>query len=109
MISKVEDYLDDNKKIKHSEISKLMEEKLEKTKFSLKKKFGVLHQFFDFAYTPVIQSGGFYNLKINKNSDENYLKGDVIIINMAAKYFEMNCHLTRTLLINPTEDVGKNY
>ena len=42
MISKVEDYLDDNKKIKHSEISKLMEEKLEKTKFSLKKKFGVL-------------------------------------------------------------------
>jgi nucleosome binding factor SPN SPT16 subunit len=28
---------------------------------------------------------------------------------MAAKYFEMNCHVGRTLLINPTEETGKNY
>lgn len=32
-----------------------------------------------------------------------------MILNMASKYFEMNCHVCRTLLIDPTEQTGENY
>ena len=53
----VEFYIDEGEKIKHSEISAKMEEKLVKTKKSLKVSFEVLPNFYDFAYTPVIQSG----------------------------------------------------
>lgn len=101
--------MDEGDKVKHSDISRKMEEKLETSKFSLKRKFGILYQFFDFSYSPVVQSGGAYDLRPSRESSEENLKGDVVILSMAAKYFEMNCHVCRTLLIDPTESTGENY
>lgn len=46
-----------------------MENYLEKTKPNLKKKFNIMDRFFDFSYSPIIQSGGNYNLKIINESD----------------------------------------
>lgn len=42
-------------------------------------------------------------------SNEDSLSDDVVILKMAAKYFDMNCHITRTLLINPTDQTGNYY
>lgn len=86
-----------------------MEEKLETTKFKLKKKFGICYKLYDFAYTPVVQSGGVYDLKPNSESNNELLTDNVVLLSLASKYCEMNCHVQRTLLINPTDSVGKNY
>lgn len=81
-----------------------MENYLEKTKPNLKKKFGLMERFFDFSYSPIIQSGGNYSLKIINESDKNILKPDIIRLSLGGKYFELNCNIVRTLIINPTED-----
>jgi nucleosome binding factor SPN SPT16 subunit len=76
---------------------------LENNKALLNKKFQVLDKFFDFTYTPVVQSGGQYNLKPTAESDQKNLALNVIILQLAGRYFDFNCSLQRTLLINPTE------
>lgn len=108
-INEVEIIIDELTKITHEKISRKMEEKLDKAKISLKKKFGVNHQFYDYSFTPVIQSGGEYDLKPIIESNNNLLKDDIIIMNLGGKYFEMNCLIIRTLLINPTPIDQKNY
>ncbi len=81
-----------------------MENFLERTKGNLKKKFGILDRFYDYSYAPIVQSGGHYSLKIINDSDENHLKSDIIRLSLGGKYFEFNCNVIRTLIINPTED-----
>jgi nucleosome binding factor SPN SPT16 subunit len=48
-------------------------------------------------------------LKIINESDNNYLKPDIIRLSLGGKYFELNCNVIRTLIINPTEDEQKAY
>ncbi len=108
-IREVELAVDEEKEITHQEVTRVMETYLEKTKPNLKKKFNILDRFYDYSYAPIIQSGGNYSLKIINESDKNKLKPDVIRLALGGKYFEMNCNLIRTLIINPTEDEQKAY
>lgn len=109
LVKEVEIIVDEERTITHQEISKTMENYLEKTKPSLRKKFGLMERFFDFSYSPIVQSGGNYSLRIINESDRNKLSSDVIRLSLGGKYFEMNCNVIRTLIINPTEDEQRAY
>lgn len=41
--------------------------------------------------------------------DKNEISGDVILLGLGTKYFEMNCNILRTLLIDPTSKEEENY
>lgn len=82
-----------------------MEKKLEKTKYQMKNKFKIHENYYDFSYSPVVQSGGKYILRPTSQSNDDNLSGDIILLNMAGKYFEMNCNVFRTLLIDPSEKI----
>ena len=59
---------------------------------------------FDLAFTPIIQSGGKYELKPTAESNNDYLKSDTIIITSGVHYHEYNSTCARTLMINPSEE-----
>lgn len=61
----------------------------------------MIEKFFDFAYTPIVQSGGDYNLKPTAESSNKHLSYDVVLLSMAGRYFDFNCNVNRTLIINP--------
>lgn len=86
-----------------------MDEFLDKQKNSLKRRFGIIEKFFDYSYTPVVQSSGDYDLKPNSESNEKQLGFNVILLNLAGWYFDLNSNIYRTLFINPTEQEQKQY
>ena len=108
-VEAIEYHIEDNDVVKHNDISDEMEKKLEKSKYTLKSKYSIHEQFYDFSYTPVVQSGGDYDLRPTSESNFKNLSGDVILLNMAGKYFEMNCNICRTLLINPSDKIQQDY
>jgi nucleosome binding factor SPN SPT16 subunit len=61
----------------------------------------MIEKFFDFCYTPIIESGGEYSLKPTGESTNKHLQYDVILLCLAGRYFDFNCHINRTLIINP--------
>ena len=65
--------------------------------------------FIDLCYTPVIQSGGKYNLKPQAVSNDENLSYDVIICSVGGEYRQYKTNIIRTLLINPTDDQKENY
>ena len=109
LIKEIEIIVDEERQTTHQEITKSMESYLEKTKGGLRKKFNILDRFYDYSYAPIVQSGGKYSLKIINESDKSSLKPDIIRLSLGGKYFELNCNVIRTLIINPTEDEQKAY
>jgi nucleosome binding factor SPN SPT16 subunit len=107
-VNLVENIIEKDLHTAHSEISKQMEEILNKEKNTISKKFDMIPNFFDFSYAPLIQSSK-YDLRINAEVDEEPLKYGIILLNLAGKYFELNCNVFRTLLINPSPIVQKSY
>jgi nucleosome binding factor SPN SPT16 subunit len=73
------------------------------------KKFNVEPSFYDFAYSPIIQSGGVYDLKPNAESTNAKLTHDCILLSIGSKYFEFNTNLVRTVLINATKEEQTAY
>jgi len=55
----------------------------------------------DWVYTPIIQSGGKYDLKVSAESNQDNLKADVILASMGIKYKEYCGNIARTFMIGP--------
>lgn len=55
----------------------------------------------DWIYTPIIQSGGKYDLKISAESNSDNLKSGVVLASMGIKYKEYCANIARTFLIGP--------
>lgn len=108
-IAQIEDVVNDNVRISHQEISKQMDETLQKSKASLERDFKAKPSFYDFPYSPVVQSGGRYSLKPNAESGADNLSYDCILLNLGGKYLDLNCNIFRTLLINPTAEDKDHY
>ena len=69
----------------------------------IQKKFDLDVSMLDMAFSPVVQSGGVYDVRAQAVSDNRQLKYDQIICSVGSKYFEYNSHVVRTLFINPSE------
>lgn len=108
LIGLVETVIEKDLHTSHSEISRQMEDLLKKEKNNLAKKFNIIPGFYDFSYAPLIQSGN-YDLRINAEINDDPLKYDIILLNFAGKYFELNCNIFRTIFINPSKTAQKSY
>lgn len=57
----------------------------------------------DFAYLPVVQSGGKFDMRIGAESDEAKLHTGVVLLHMGGKYNSYCTNLCRTLFFNPAD------
>lgn len=63
----------------------------------------------DACYTPIIQSGGKYDIKISAQSDSSVLSPDVIICSLGAKYKGYCANVARTFMVNVPPKVESTY
>lgn len=63
----------------------------------------------DMCYPPIIQSGGNFSLKFSALSDKNYLHFGAIVCSLGARYKSYCSNISRTLLVNPTDEIQENY
>ncbi|CAD8117267.1 unnamed protein product [Paramecium sonneborni] len=107
LIKQIEDSIDVGTRITHQDLAKKVEQSLENDKLKVIKDIGLQDGLYDFAYTPIIQSGGNYQQVDTPNKE--YLSSDVIIISLGTQVNEYNTNCIRTLFINPTEVQKKLY
>lgn len=108
-VSEIEGILDANSNTSHQKITKIMENQIESSKRELERSFGIKPRFIEYTYSPVVQSGKNFDLKIDAESNSDPLSQNYILLNMAVKYFELNTNIFRTLLIDPSEEDRRNY
>lgn len=63
----------------------------------------------DACYTPIIQSGGNYDIKISAQSNDSTLTPDVIICSLGAKYKGYCANVARTFMVNVPTKVENHY
>ncbi|ODV60598.1 chromatin-remodeling protein SPT16 [Ascoidea rubescens DSM 1968] len=110
--------VDDELKISHEKFSENIEAKIDDNKFLLlqKKKYfdplklNVDLNSLDWCYTPIIQSGGTYDLKPSAASNSNLLSYEgIIIASLGIRYRSYCANVARTFLIDPTKEMESNY
>lgn len=109
MLEHVENSIDEGTNISHFKISEDMEKIIDTDKASYTEKFGIKPEFFDLSYTPIVQSGGEYDLRPTAVSNKSPLKPDCILLSIGSKYFEYNTNVVRTLFINASKDEENAY
>jgi nucleosome binding factor SPN SPT16 subunit len=63
----------------------------------------------DACYTPIIQSGGVYDIKPSALSDRNLLSPDVILCSIGARYKSYCANVSRTFMVDAPKKVEKTY
>ncbi|KAL3231394.1 FACT complex subunit SPT16 [Nakaseomyces bracarensis] len=112
--------VDDELKITNSKLSDKVENKIDDVKF-LKKITSDLsslcppnHKFtfdlLDWTYSPIIQSGSKFDLKVSAHSSNDQLHGNgCILASCGIRYNNYCSNVTRTFLIDPSEEMVENY
>ncbi|EGW35753.1 global regulator of transcription [Spathaspora passalidarum NRRL Y-27907] len=111
--------VDEEKKVTNSQISDQIEDKIENNKWYLKSKLGksLLQplkefdpEFLEWCYSPIVQSGGEYDLKPSAVSTDAMLIGDGVILSSIGLRYKAYCsNVARTFLIDPTPEIEANY
>ncbi|GAB1211084.1 FACT complex subunit spt16 [Aspergillus terreus] len=104
--------LDEEKQMTHKALSMRIDAKIDDEKFF--KKLAKLPAEFDprqidWAYGPVIQSGGKYDLKLTAVPDSNNLQPGIIIAGFGIRYKTYSSIIARTYLVDPTKSQEANY
>lgn len=109
-MDEIEKNVDEGLKESHEKISRRVEAHLssDELRLQVQKKVGDI-ALCDWSFTPVVQSGGVYDVRPQAVSDARELKYDTIICSIGAKYHEYNTNIVRTLFINPTDEQKKTY
>jgi len=97
--------IDADKKMKHSKLADGVEQALKNKKFTT----GVDASQLDMCYPAIIQSGGNYSLKFSTVSSESSLHFGTIICCMGLRYKSYCSNIVRTLMVDPTDEMQKNY
>ncbi|KAM0787049.1 hypothetical protein ACM66B_006314 [Microbotryomycetes sp. NB124-2] len=105
------DAIDSQKKITHEQLGEQIEQKLEDGKFWKKQNLGDDFEtgFGDWCYSPIIQSGGNYDLKSSAQTDDQRLKPGVILCSLGIRYKSYCSNVGRTFMIDPHSTQDKNY
>lgn len=105
--------IDQEKNITNSQLSEKIEEKIDDAKFfaARKKRLGsdFSPEALDWCYSPIIQSGGSYDLRPSAQSDDKQLLGGVILASLGLRYNEYCLNIGRSFLIDPTKEIERNY
>ena len=97
----------------HKKLSEQIDHKIDDGKFFPSRKAKLASDFsidqLDWAYGPVIQSGGKYDLKLTAASDDNNLHAGTIIAGLGLRYKSYCSMLARTYLVDPNRSQESNY
>lgn len=104
--------LDEEKQMTHKALAAKVDEKIDDAKFfnklaRLPSEFSPQH--IDWAYGPVIQSGGAYDLKLTATPDSRNLEAGIILSSFGIRYKTHNSLIGRTYLVDPTKSQEANY
>lgn len=104
--------LDEEKKMTHKALAAKIDAKIDDAKFfqklaKLPPEFDP--QQIDWAYGPVIQSGGNYDLRLTATSDSNNLHAGIIIAGFGIRYKTYSSIIARTYLVDPSKSQESNY
>ncbi|CAR24686.1 FACT complex subunit [Lachancea thermotolerans] len=112
--------VDEELKISNAKLSDKIENKIDDPKFLKKlanqmaplcpsgEKFDI--NLLDWAYSPIIQSGSKFDLKVSARSNNDQLHGNGCILASCGIRYKSYCsNVTRTFLIDPTEEMVSNY
>lgn len=61
------------------------------------------------CFSPIIQSGGDYDIKVSAQSNSKNLKFDVILCSLGARYRNYCGNLSRTFLVDPPQKISDTY
>ncbi|KAI1962362.1 FACT complex subunit spt16 [Ophidiomyces ophidiicola] len=110
-VDEMSQLLDEEKKMSHRALSAKIDAKLDDAKFFNKLKLPAQFdsQHIDWAYGPIVQSGGNYDLKFSAISDSNNLQAGIIIATFGIRYQTYAAAIGRTFLVDPTKSRENNY
>ena len=111
-IEEMSEVLDAEKKISHSKLSAQISGKIDDT--ALFKKVSKLpsdfdNQQLDWAYGPVVQSGGEYSVSLTAQPNDQNLHSGCIVTGLGFRYKTYCAALARTFLIDPSKSQTANY
>ncbi|KAG0657069.1 FACT complex subunit spt16 [Maudiozyma exigua] len=112
--------VDEELKITNAQLSDKIEDKIEDDKFTSKFASTVSSlcppghkyssEFLEWTYSPIIQSGESFDLKVSARSNNDQLYGNgCILASCGIRYSNYCSNITRTFLIDPSEEMTKNY
>ncbi|KAJ3295307.1 FACT complex subunit spt16 [Rhizoclosmatium sp. JEL0117] len=103
--------VDQGKKVTHDALSLQTEDVLLNEKKRSKMRFPKEAQLdsAEWCYTPIIQSGGKYDLKPSAQSDKTALHDGTILCSLGVRYKNYCSNMSRTFFINPEKGKEKNY
>merc|ERR1719494_253392 len=93
--------VDDEKSVKHSKLADQIEQALDGKKYFQP---GMDAEQVEMCYTPIIQSGGKFNLKFSAVSNEEKLHFGIITCSLCVRYKFYCSNLVRTLMVEPTQE-----
>ena len=101
----MENVIDEEVQTRHSALSKkiedLLESPIDRRILAMKLKLNL--DYVDFCYSPIVQSGGTYDFKVNAEVNNEILQSDTIVCSYGGEYKYYKTNIVRTLLINPDE------
>jgi len=102
----IEEIIDEEKKETHSAIAERIEDAFnEPTKINK----SLTKDTVESCYTPIIQSGGVYDLKPSAISNDDNLHFGTIICSVGARFKHYCSNVARTYFVDPDEEKQKNY
>lgn len=104
--------LDEERQVTHKALASRIDAKIDDAKFfnkleKLPPEFDA--QQIDWAYGPVIQSGGKYDLKLTATSDSSNLQPGIIVAGFGIRYKTYSSIVARTYLVDPSKNQEANY
>ena len=111
LIEEIEVVIDKELQVKHCDLSKKIEAMLEdkKAMSRLGEVLKLNPEFADLCYSPVIQSGGVYDVNPYAKSNEENLSSNIIICKIGGDYRNYKSNIIRTLIIDATRAQKENY
>ncbi|OQR85010.1 FACT complex subunit SPT16 [Achlya hypogyna] len=105
-VEDMESIIDEDKKVKHDTLSSQIEGIYEDPS---KIKVALSPEDIESCYSPIIQSGGTYDLRPSAQSNSAPLKFDVIIASLGSRYKGYCSNVARTFFINPIKSMERSY
>lgn len=107
-VEQIEEVVDSGREASHPVLAERLDQFME-TARGQPNQWNLNGRFFDFAYTPVIQSNSDYSLKLTGTNSAENVSSDCVLLNLCGKFHEMHCLLVRTLLVNPLSSDRRHY
>ncbi|KAK6109487.1 FACT complex subunit SPT16 N-terminal lobe domain family protein [Brugia pahangi] len=103
---KIIDIIDQAKKVKHSRFAEDIEKAM--TTVQVQQRLAD-NSNLESCYTPIIQSGGEYILKLSAESNDKLIHYGTIICSLGARYQSYCSNLSRTMLVDPSKELQEAY